>query len=28
VHQGRTARLLAVESWAMAAGVSVMCLGF
>ena len=28
VHQGRTARLLAVESWAMAAGVTVMCLGF
>lgn len=28
VHQGRTARLLAVESWAMAAGVSVMCVGF
>ena len=28
VHQGRIARLLAVESWAMAAGVSVMCLGF
>lgn len=28
VHQGRTARLLTTESWAMAAGVSVMCLGF
>lgn len=28
VHQGRTARLLTVESWAMAAGVSVMCVGF
>lgn len=28
VHRGRTARLLAVESWAMAAGVTVMCLGF
>lgn len=28
VHQGRTARLLTVESWAMAAGVTVMCLGF
>lgn len=28
VHQGRTARLLTVESWAMAAGVSVMCMGF
>ncbi|WP_394194373.1 hypothetical protein [Microbacterium foliorum] len=28
VHQGRTARLLAVESWAMAAGVTVMCVGF
>ncbi|MBO0980127.1 hypothetical protein [Microbacterium sp. SD291] len=28
VHQGRTARLLAVESWAMAAGVAVMCVGF
>jgi hypothetical protein len=28
VHQGWTARLLAVESWAMAAGVSVMCVGF
>ncbi|MGJ0390553.1 hypothetical protein [Microbacterium sp. CGR1] len=27
VHQGRTARLLTVESWAMAAGVTVMCLG-
>ncbi|MFS0893095.1 hypothetical protein [Microbacterium sp. 179-I 3D3 NHS] len=27
-HSGRTARLLAVESWAMAAGVAVMCLGF
>lgn len=27
VHQGHTARLLAVESWAMAAGVAVMCLG-
>lgn len=27
-HQGRTARLLAIESWAMAAGVSVMCVGF
>lgn len=26
-HQGRTARLLTVESWAMAAGVTVMCLG-
>ncbi|WP_153002351.1 MULTISPECIES: hypothetical protein [Microbacterium] len=28
VHRGRTARLLTVESWAMAAGVAVMCLGF
>lgn len=28
VHQGRTARLLAIESWAMVAGVSVMCVGF
>ncbi len=28
VHQGRIARVLTVESWAMAAGVSVMCLGF
>ncbi|WP_455904458.1 hypothetical protein [Microbacterium sp.] len=28
VHQGRTARLLTVESRAMAAGVSVMCVGF
>lgn len=28
VHEGRTARLLTVESWAMAAGVSVMCVGF
>lgn len=28
VHRGRTARLLAVESWAMAVGVSVMWLGF
>lgn len=28
VHQGRTARLLTVESWAMAAGVSVMSVGF
>lgn len=28
VHQGRTARLLAVESWAMAAGITVMCVGF
>ncbi len=28
VHRGRTARLLAAESWAMAAGVAVMCLGF
>ncbi|MBO9624794.1 MAG: hypothetical protein J7484_00300 [Microbacterium sp.] len=28
VHHGRTARFLAVESWAMAAGVVVMCLGF
>ncbi|CAH0217681.1 hypothetical protein SRABI44_02827 [Microbacterium foliorum] len=25
VHQGRTGRLLAVESWAMATGVAVMC---
>jgi len=28
VHHGRTARLLTTESWAMAAGVAVMCLGF
>ncbi len=28
VHRGRTARLLTIESWAMAAGVAVMCLGF
>ncbi|MEU4016561.1 hypothetical protein AB0E56_14970 [Microbacterium sp. NPDC028030] len=28
VHRGRTARLLTTESWAMAAGVAVMCLGF
>lgn len=28
MHHGRAARLLAVESWAMAAGVAVMCLGF
>ena len=28
VHHGRTARLLTVEAWAMAAGVAVMCLGF
>ncbi len=28
VHHGRAARLLAVESWAMAAGVVLMCLGF
>lgn len=28
VHRGRTGRLLATESWAMAAGVAVMCLGF
>lgn len=26
-RRGRTARILAVEAWAMAAGVSVMCLG-
>lgn len=26
--RSRTARLLALESWAMAAGVSVMCFGF
>ncbi|MEW2461270.1 MULTISPECIES: hypothetical protein [unclassified Microbacterium] len=28
LHHGRTGRLLATESWAMAAGVAVMCLGF
>ena len=28
LHRGRTGRLLATESWAMAAGVAVMCLGF
>lgn len=28
VHRGRTARLLTTESWAMAGGVAVMCLGF
>lgn len=28
VHRGRTARLLSTESWAMAVGVAVMCLGF
>lgn len=28
VHQGRTARLLAIESWAMAAGATAMCVGF
>ncbi|UUE21716.1 hypothetical protein [Microbacterium sp. J1-1] len=28
VHRGRTARLLATESWAMAAGVVIMCVGF
>lgn len=28
LHRGRTARLLATESWAMAAGVAVMCFGF
>jgi hypothetical protein len=28
VHRGRTARFLTIESWAMAAGVAVMCLGF
>lgn len=28
VHHGRTARLLATEAWAMAAGLAVMCLGF
>ncbi len=27
-HEGRVRRVLAVESWAMAAGVVVMCLGF
>lgn len=27
-HRGRTARLLTVESWAMAAGVAVMAVGF
>jgi len=27
-HHGRTGRMLAIESWAMAAGVTVMCLGF
>lgn len=27
VHRGRAARLLTVESWAMAGGVAVMCLG-
>ncbi|MFJ6532072.1 hypothetical protein [Microbacterium sp. NPDC091662] len=26
VHQGRAARLLAVESWALAAGAALMCL--
>ncbi len=26
-HRGRAARLLAIESWAMAGGVAVMCLG-
>lgn len=28
VHRGRVGRLLTVESWAMAGGVAVMCLGF
>lgn len=28
VHQGRTARLLAIESWAMVAGATAMCVGF
>ncbi|MFF3028743.1 hypothetical protein [Microbacterium sp. NPDC057944] len=28
VHEGRAARMLTIESWAMAAGVAVMCLGF
>jgi hypothetical protein len=28
VHRGRTARFLTIESWAMAAGVAVMCPGF
>lgn len=28
VHRGRVGRLLTIESWAMAAGVVVMCLGF
>jgi hypothetical protein len=27
-QKGRAARLLSVESWAMAAGVTVMCVGF
>lgn len=26
IHHGRTARLIAVESWALAAGAAVMCL--
>ena len=27
-HRGRAARMLALESWAMAVGVTVMCVGF
>lgn len=27
-HRGRAARMLAIESWAMAVGVTVMCVGF